>query len=221
MVKIFLTMIHHLISARFSRRLRDDVTVEWTRSSWKKTVASWLFEDEHALLSCNYDLDEESPKEMETLRDSIYVIGSTYLPADKENRRRASSPFRSDPIHSSRSRISHTYVTRILCTCTMEQWRSSMRSEMSARGGNNLNLQACIVWHESTPRLIVLSNYVHTHACTRKIHGRFHMCTHMIFTVIAYQFKLKQPKSREEQKAVIVKKILHFIGFISHFPNLN
>lgn len=58
----------------------------------------------------------------------------------------------------------------------------------------------------------------------RKIHGCLRVCTCVVLMVIAYQFKLEQPKSGEEQDAVIVKKILHFIGFISylyHFPNLN
>lgn len=64
--KIFPT-IHHLISARLSSIARR-CNCRTNAIQLKENVASSLFEDEHALLSCDYGLDGESPGGIETLR---------------------------------------------------------------------------------------------------------------------------------------------------------
>lgn len=103
----FLT-IHHPISARFpsnarrcNRRKRDPVE----RKRWRVRPVSYFFfyififssRASPPLLSRDYGLDGElSVGTTEKPPDSIYAVEST----DKENRRRASNPFRSGPIRS-------------------------------------------------------------------------------------------------------------------------
>lgn len=43
------------------------------------------------------------------------------------------------------------------------------------------------------------------------------MCTYVVSMMIAYQFKLEQPKSREEQDAVTIKDIAFYWIYITFF----
>lgn len=181
-------------------------------------MASSLFEDEHALSRVIMVSMENHPEGWKP-SDSIYAIGPTYLSADKENRRRAPNPFRSDPIQSIhlvtvfRVRTSHGPRARV----SQSPWRSSVRNEMSAHGGDNPAGVHSLARtrHAGWSRFLIM--FMHALTLTKDLWTP--PCVHICGFHGDYPFirnRTAKITRRTEQYRVIVKKTLRTLSHLYH-----